>query len=153
MNDIIVGPTDQHGTANNSRPSSSQAPVQNDRQRLVRDDVAQKKCDQNPMLALAQQTQHSLCVPLLGAFSACCDDLQVCLVLSHQCDCQTSHDAAQQDESDGNAQIKVQIRVAGVLGQLLFRLVRAAALKQRHCAGKRQHHQFGQSEHGRTQAC
>jgi hypothetical protein len=105
------------------------------------------------MLALAQQAQHSLRVSLLGPFSTCCDDLQVGLVLSHQRDCQSSHDAAQQDEGDGNAQVDVQVRVAGILRQLFLGFVRAASLEQRHGAGKRQHHEFGQSEHGRAQAC
>ena len=114
--------TDQDGTANNGRPSSSQAPVQDNRQSLVRDDIAQQERNQNPMLALAQQAKDSLRVSSLGALSARSNDLQVCFVLAHQSNGQAGHDTAEQNQRDGNAKVDVEVRVAGILRQLFFAL-------------------------------
>ena len=99
------------------------------------------------MLALAQQAEDSLRVPPLSALSTCRNDLQVCFILAHQSNGQASHNTAEQNQRDGNAKVDVEVRVAGVLGQLLFALRRVStSLQQRHGARERQHHELRESE-------
>ena len=99
------------------------------------------------MLALAQQAEDSLRVPSLSALSARSNDLQVRLILAHQRNSQTRHNTAEQNQRDGNAKVDVEVRVAGIFGQLFFALGRVSAgLQQRHGARERQHHELRESE-------
>ena len=99
------------------------------------------------MLALAQQAKDPLRVPSLSALSARSNDLQVCFILAHQSNGQASHNTAEQNQRDGNAKVDVEVRVAGIFGQLFFALGRVSAgLQQRHGARERQHHELRESE-------
>jgi hypothetical protein len=74
------------------------------------------------MLALAQQAKDSLRVPSLSALSTRSNDLQVCFILAHQCNGQTSHNTAEQNQRDGNAKVDVEVWVTGILRQILLAL-------------------------------
>ena len=106
------------------------------------------------MLALAQQAKDSLRVPSLSALSARSNDLQVCFVLTHQRNGQASHNTTEQNQRDGNAKVDVEVRVAGILRQLLVALGRVSAgLQQRHGARERQHHELRESEDRGSEGC
>ena len=44
--------TDEYGTAHDGRDTSAQSSVENDRKRLVDNDIREQKCHKHPMLAL-----------------------------------------------------------------------------------------------------
>lgn len=102
------------------------------------------------MLALVQKPQHPLRMSLLRSLSTRSNDLQVRLVLTHERDRETGKSASQQNQRDSHAQVHVEVRVAGVLGQL-FVTAMAPRLQQRRGARERQEQQLRQTEHGRPQ--
>jgi hypothetical protein len=97
--------TNQDGTAQDGRPATTQRAIQDNGQSLVCDDVAEQQGDENPMLALLQQTQDSGGALLLAALARGCNDLQVDFILAHECNGQARKDSAQEDEGNGDTQI------------------------------------------------
>jgi hypothetical protein len=53
-----VRPTNEYRGAKDSRPASTQRPVEHDGESFVGDDVAKEKGHQHPMFAALEQAQH-----------------------------------------------------------------------------------------------
>lgn len=102
------------------------------------------------MLALVQQSQDPLRVSLLRSFSTRSNDLQVRLILAHQCNGKSSKGTTEEHQGDGHAEVDVKVRIARVLGQLLVAAM-APFLKQRRSARERQEQELREPEHGRSQ--
>lgn len=85
--------------------TAAEAPVEDNRERLVDDDIGEKKCDQHPVLSLVEQIEDALSVLTLWLFGIGREDLQVDLVLAHERNGQTSKGTAGQDEDHGDKEV------------------------------------------------
>ena len=97
--------TNQDGTAQHSRPATTERAIQHNGQSFVGNDVAEQQCDKDPMLALLQQAQDFGSTLLLASLARGSDNLQVDFILAHEGNCQTSKDSTQEHKGNGNAQI------------------------------------------------
>jgi hypothetical protein len=76
--------TNEYGGAENSGPSAPERPVEHNGECLIGDDVAQEKCDQNPVLALLEEFEDLCGILAFGALARRSKDLKIDLVLAHQ---------------------------------------------------------------------
>ena len=73
--------TDQNSTPQNSRPASSERTIDNDGQGFVGDNIAQKECNQYPVLSLFNQMKHACSIFSFSNVSWGFDNLQIDLIL------------------------------------------------------------------------
>lgn len=125
--------TNEYRGADNGWPASTERSVEHYRQRFVGDDVAQEQCDQDPMLAALEESQHARRILALVSFARMSKHLEVNFILTHKTvqgqyegiriwtcylrDGQTCEDTTGQNEREGHAQIENQACI--FLGELL----------------------------------
>jgi hypothetical protein len=67
--------TNENGTAKDSRPTPTEGAIEHNGERLVNNNIAEQKCDKNPVFPFLQQLIYLLCMPLFFAFSGLRNDL------------------------------------------------------------------------------
>lgn len=93
--------TNQYGGPDDSSYTTTKAPVQDDGQGLVDNDVTKEQSNQDPVLALVEKLHHPLRILLLRFGGILGYDLQVDAILTHKGNCQAGKGTAKQHEEDG----------------------------------------------------
>lgn len=76
--------TNEYRGADNGWPASTERPVEHYRQCFVGDDVAQEQCDQDPMLAALEESQHARRILALVSFARVGKYLKIDFILAHK---------------------------------------------------------------------
>lgn len=98
LRDDLAKYHDQHGTGHDGLPATSQATVEDNRQRFVRNDIRQQQGDQEPMLALRDEVQDAAGELLFTRGAGAADDFEVYFVLAHKPQREPCENPAQQHQ-------------------------------------------------------